>query len=382
MTAGPGSCGCGGVCKLGAVRVQPRRRGSETGPFTCGFAFRQDPTPLVPPRRARSGDRALRAFLTWRGSARPRPASPSAPRDRQGPAGFSAVRTRDAAPPSAGDPHVTCSALRRRSDTLFTPAFVALTFRPGLLHRRWRVDRRHPVLRDRAAGRGTGGGGPRGRGVQRHHPGRATAGRPVGRPPRSQAVADRRGRALRAPGPRPPRHHGCGIPGGAAAAAGGGRGVVLRCRVRGVPAVWSLFAGATLLGVGAAFLTPAAFAAVFSRVPPSERGSAAGTASLFIDLGLGGGPVVLGLVAGASGIPAAFLAAAGLVAAAVVILAVRSPERRCRTARTRGRRAASEPPGFADVHEGPRCGDRAPRAFLTCRGSARPRPASPSASPG
>src|SRR3954451_7934347 len=90
-----------------------------------------------------------------------------------------------------------------------------------------------------------------------------------------------------------------------------------------VPAVWSLFAGATLLGMGTAFLTPAAFAAIFSRVPPSERGSAAGTASLFIDLGLGGGPLVLGLIAGAGGVPAASLPAAGLAAAGVVLLASR-----------------------------------------------------------
>src|SRR4051812_1896498 len=71
------------------------------------------------------------------------------------------------------------------------------------------------------------------------------------------------------------------------------------------------------------FLTPAVFAAIFSRVPPSQRGSAAGTASVFIDLGLGGGPIVLGLIAAASGIPAAFLTAAGLAAAGVVLLASR-----------------------------------------------------------
>jgi MFS family permease len=90
-----------------------------------------------------------------------------------------------------------------------------------------------------------------------------------------------------------------------------------------VPAVWTLFAGAVLLAVGTAFLTPAVFAAIFSRVPPSERGSAAGTASVFIDLGLGGGPVVLGLVAAAGGIPAAFLTAAGVAAAGGVLLASR-----------------------------------------------------------
>ena len=92
-----------------------------------------------------------------------------------------------------------------------------------------------------------------------------------------------------------------------------------------VPAVWSLYAGAVLLAIGAAFVTPAVFAAIFSRVQPSERGAAAGTASVFIDLGLGGGPVLLGLVAAAGGIPAAFLAGAGLAAAGSVLLAVRDP---------------------------------------------------------
>lgn len=106
----------------------------------------------------------------------------------------------------------------------------------------------------------------------------------------------------------------------AAALGASGAGLVL---VAVVPAVWSLFAGATVLAVGTAFLTPAVFAAVFSRVSPSQRGSAAGTASVFIDLGLGGGPVVLGLVAAAGGVPAAFLTAAGLAAAGAVLLASR-----------------------------------------------------------
>jgi MFS family permease len=106
----------------------------------------------------------------------------------------------------------------------------------------------------------------------------------------------------------------------AAALGASSAGLIL---IAAVPAAWSLFAGATLLAIGTAFLTPAVFAAIFSRVPPSERGSAAGTASVFIDLGLGGGPVVLGLVAAARGIPAAFLTAAGLAAGGVVLLASR-----------------------------------------------------------
>jgi MFS family permease len=107
----------------------------------------------------------------------------------------------------------------------------------------------------------------------------------------------------------------------AAAALGtSGAGLLL---IGTVPAAWALFAGAFLLGIGTAFLTPAVFAAIFSRVPPSERGSAAGTASVFIDLGLGSGPVVLGVVAAAGGIPAAFLTGAGVAAAGGVLLASR-----------------------------------------------------------
>jgi MFS family permease len=106
----------------------------------------------------------------------------------------------------------------------------------------------------------------------------------------------------------------------AAALGASSAGLVL---IAAVPAAWSLFAGAALLAIGSAFLTPAVFAAIFSRVPQSQRGSAAGTASMFIDLGLGGGPLVLGLIAAAGGIPAAFLAAAGLAAAGAVLLASR-----------------------------------------------------------
>ena len=81
-----------------------------------------------------------------------------------------------------------------------------------------------------------------------------------------------------------------------------------------------LLLGAAVLAVGVSFLTPAVFTAIFSAVPPSERGAAAGTASVFIDLGLGGGPIALGLVAGAAGTPAAFLVAATLAVVGAVVL--------------------------------------------------------------
>jgi MFS family permease len=90
-----------------------------------------------------------------------------------------------------------------------------------------------------------------------------------------------------------------------------------------LPSARGLFLGAVLLAVGSAFLTPAVFAAIFRHVPPSQRGSAAGTTSAFIDLGFSGGPVVLGLVAAAISIPAAFLAAAALTAVGGVLLATR-----------------------------------------------------------
>jgi predicted MFS family arabinose efflux permease len=90
-----------------------------------------------------------------------------------------------------------------------------------------------------------------------------------------------------------------------------------------VPASWGVLAGAAVLGIGTAFLTPAVFAAIFAVVPGSERGSAAGTASVFIDLGLGGGAMIVGLVAAGGGIPVGFLAAAALAVAGGALLQAR-----------------------------------------------------------
>jgi hypothetical protein len=75
-----------------------------------------------------------------------------------------------------------------------------------------------------------------------------------------------------------------------------------------------------------ALTTPAFFAAIFARVDPAERGSASGTASLFIDLAFGLGPMLLGMVAGLGGIPAAFVVAAVVTALGAVgsgMLAIR-----------------------------------------------------------
>ena len=76
-----------------------------------------------------------------------------------------------------------------------------------------------------------------------------------------------------------------------------------------VIALWQqpvgLMAGVVIMAVGVSFSTPAFFSAIFATAKPSERGAAAGTASAFIDLGLGFGPILLGLVADAQGIPSA-----------------------------------------------------------------------------
>jgi predicted MFS family arabinose efflux permease len=85
-----------------------------------------------------------------------------------------------------------------------------------------------------------------------------------------------------------------------------------------IATVEGLFLGAAILAFGVAFTTPAFFAAIFARVPASERGSASGTASLFLDLAFGGGPMVLGLIAGQAGIPVAFSVAAGVAGAGAV----------------------------------------------------------------
>ena len=84
----------------------------------------------------------------------------------------------------------------------------------------------------------------------------------------------------------------------------------------GLVAAWQspagLMTGVAVMAVGVAFSTPAFFAAIFATARPSERGAASGTASAFIDLGLGFGPIALGLVAESRGIPWAFGAGAGI----------------------------------------------------------------------
>ena len=86
-----------------------------------------------------------------------------------------------------------------------------------------------------------------------------------------------------------------------------------------IMALWSdeigVVLGAAIFALGVTISTPAFFSAIFATAKPSERGAASGTASVFLDLGIALGPMVLGIAAQAGGIPFAF----GI--AAVVVLA-------------------------------------------------------------
>jgi predicted MFS family arabinose efflux permease len=89
-----------------------------------------------------------------------------------------------------------------------------------------------------------------------------------------------------------------------------------------VLALWTtpagVLTGTVLIGVGVTFTTPAFFSAIFATVKPAERGAASGTASLFIDVGLGLGPIGLGLVAQGVSIPVALAVGAGCAAIGTV----------------------------------------------------------------
>lgn len=101
-------------------------------------------------------------------------------------------------------------------------------------------------------------------------------------------------------------------------------------------AVWQQPAGfvvaTVLMAVGVAFATPAFFSAIFATASPSERGIASGTGSAAIDLGLGIGPILLGLIATPLGIPWAFAGAAVVAGAGAAWTAGLARRARTRTA--------------------------------------------------
>jgi MFS family permease len=92
----------------------------------------------------------------------------------------------------------------------------------------------------------------------------------------------------------------------------------------------ALLAGTVIMALGVSLLTPAVFAAIFARVPAAERGAASGTATMFIDLGFGGGPFVVGFAAAGLGVVgglflAAAIAWAGAMGLGAAALAARRP---------------------------------------------------------
>ena len=64
--------------------------------------------------------------------------------------------------------------------------------------------------------------------------------------------------------------------------------------------------GSAVTALGVVFSTPAFFSAIFSTAGPNARGAAAATASIALDLGLAGGPLLVGVLAGGLGLSGAF----------------------------------------------------------------------------
>jgi MFS family permease len=89
-----------------------------------------------------------------------------------------------------------------------------------------------------------------------------------------------------------------------------------------VPSVAGLYVGTAIFAAGVAFVFPALIAVAVARVDETERGSVVGTSSAFLDLSFGLAPASLGLVADASGYPAAFLGGAlvALIGAGIIVV--------------------------------------------------------------
>jgi predicted MFS family arabinose efflux permease len=117
-----------------------------------------------------------------------------------------------------------------------------------------------------------------------------------------------------------------------------------------IMALWSnaigMIVGAAIFALGVTISTPAFFSAIFATAKPGERGAASGTASVFLDLGIALGPMVLGLAAQAGGIPFAFGIAAAVVLAGCGWILTLS-----RTGGTAGVAPAEVPAVLPDAHD-------------------------------
>jgi MFS family permease len=90
----------------------------------------------------------------------------------------------------------------------------------------------------------------------------------------------------------------------------------------GVRSPGGLVAGAAVLAFGVAFLTPAFFRVLVERAGPRRRSGAAAAFSIMVDLGLGGGPILWGLVASVADLAWAMTVSAGAAAVAAVLVAL------------------------------------------------------------
>ena len=111
------------------------------------------------------------------------------------------------------------------------------------------------------------------------------------------------------------------LSGSALVAAAAGLGIV-----GAIPSVAGLLVGTGLFAFGVAFVMPAILSLTVSLVPPEERGTVVGTATLFLDVAFGIAPVALGAVAEVGGYALGFVVA-GLVSALGCVLLVAGSRR-------------------------------------------------------
>jgi predicted MFS family arabinose efflux permease len=81
-----------------------------------------------------------------------------------------------------------------------------------------------------------------------------------------------------------------------------------------IPTPAGVLLGSAVTALGVVFSTPAFFSAIFSTAGPATRGAAAATASIALDLGLAGGPLLVGVLAGTLGLAGAFAVCAAITA--------------------------------------------------------------------
>jgi hypothetical protein len=94
-----------------------------------------------------------------------------------------------------------------------------------------------------------------------------------------------------------------------------------------IPTVWALYLSAIVLGSGIGVVTALGFTHLATTTPADRLGRTMGTAELGRELGDAGGPLLVGTIAAAAGLPfgLAALGAASAVVAALTGVALRSP---------------------------------------------------------